>query len=211
MICKAIAIPTKVFFIAILLLAFAAPQQLQAQDASDSRHWTVKLNLLSPVWKNVSGEVEYKIKPRLSLLAGFGVKRAFESLPEPTGWHCIESRGFGIAAGTKYFIAHREYGQRSVDGIALKTTLNYTFDDEIKQLCPSLLPMKMYRTRTFGLNTFLSAQKTFFDRLVVEAQAGIGGSLQHRIAKKSELLILYRNETLLDWHFPFAVNVGWTF
>ena len=208
---NAIAIPSKLLLLSLLLLMFSGTATLQAQETSNPKHWTVKLNLLSPVWKNLGAEVEYKIKPRLSLIAGAGVSRAFESLPEHTGWECTKSRGFGIAAGTKYFLVLRESGKRSVDGIALKTTLNYTIDDEYEQLCPSFAPMEMHRTHAFGLNAFLSVQKTFFDRVVVEAQAGIGGSLSRIIVTNSEWLISYKNETRLNAVVPLAVNVGWTF
>lgn len=208
---KTITIRTKLLFLSLLFFSIAGLPTLQAQETTSSPHWTVKLNLLSPVWKNVSGEIEYKFKKRLSLVAGAGVSRAFESLPERTGWECTESRGFGLAAGMKYFLFHKESRNRSVDGIALKTTLNYTFDDEFRQICPSLLPLELNRSHTFGINAFLSVQKTFLDRIVVEAQAGIGGSMQRILVSNSEVLAIYRDRTVFFRQIPFALNVGWTF
>jgi hypothetical protein len=209
MIHKTTVLRTVFSFSAFILVFLFVSGPLQAQETSSRGPLTLKFNLLSPVWKNISGEVEYKIGPRLAVLAGVGVNRAFESLPENTGWECTNSRGFGLAVGTKYFLFIRESGKRSVDGIALKTTLNYTFDDEYEQTCPSLLPLELHRTHSFGLNAFVTAQKTFFDRLVVEAQAGVGLAVNRLIVNNSEILALYRNRTRFSMHFPIAVNVGW--
>lgn len=202
---------TKLLILILLFVPFTGFQNLKAQETSNTGHWTVKLNLLSPLWQNLAGEVEYKVRPRLSLVAGVGFDRAFETLPELTGWECTSSRGFGVAPGIKYFLFLRESGKRSVDGIALKSTLNYTLDDEYQPLCITVLRMELKRTHLFGLNGFLSAQKTFFDRVVVEAQAGIGGSLQRIIIKNPEWPNHRGNKTQFSVQVPLAVNVGWTF
>lgn len=195
-----------------LTLLFIFPlfaHRLVAQSYSPV--WTFKLNALSPIWNNVSGEIVCTPWDRVGLFVGGGWKRAFEDLETVANLGCTEDQGYGIAFGGQYFLLTKRAEKRTIDGIALKSSLNYNLADQIRQTCPSLLPLPLFRTHTVALNFLTAAQKTFFDRIVIEAQVGVGFAVESKIVKDPDIWSEISNETRFRTLLPFALNLGLNF
>ncbi len=197
---------------AMLLLAFIASSlSAQAQTSEFSRPLVIKANLLSPIWQNASAEVEYMHSPKWSIFLAAGLERSFEDLHTVSNLGCTENEGFGVSAGVKWFLKSSHSPIRTVNGLALKASLSYNLTDEVRQTCPSFAPLTLERINRIGLNTELSYQRVFLDRIFIEAQAGLGYAVESVVFTVPEPLAEVPNETRFRLLLPFGLNLGIVF
>ncbi|HHG84417.1 MAG TPA: hypothetical protein ENJ82_06695 [Bacteroidetes bacterium] len=197
--------------LSILILISCLPNGSHAQTHNPTHFFAVKINVLSPIWNNFSGELEYKAFDRTAFFIGAGLLRPFEDLSSVAIDGCTEDKGFGISAGIKYFLLQQAAGSRGLDGISLKPTIAYNLKNEIRQTCPSLLPVTLYKQHTLSLGTFIAGQKTYLNRILIEAQVGIAVAMDSRIAKPPFPLLETPNTTRIRLLLPFALNIGFVF
>lgn len=194
-------------FIVLFVCSFVGKSQtIPATDV-----WTVKVNVLSPLWKNFSGEVEYMPLNRVAFFVAGGVLRSHEDAIVIADLGCTDDKGFGLAAGAKYYLAYSRSGRRSVNGLAAKMSFSYNHTNQIRQTCPTFAPTTLESINAYGVNIYLAAQKTFFDRVTFEIQGGVGYALQAVSFKRPEPLSEIPDITRKELALPFALNIGVAF
>jgi hypothetical protein len=206
-----------ILHLSIMLAVFLSWTSVFAQSNPPKKLWTIKTNAISPVFNNVTLEAEFMPWERISLFAGGGTQRAVEDVFVLADLGCTEDRGFGLSVGGKYWLVANRSRSRTINGVAVQLSMAYTLTDQVKQTCPTFVPIPLYKTNSLGVIGSLSWRKTFWDRLVVETVAGIGYSRERlKFTKVPELgggyacrFLQYYSRGRLS--IPVAVNVGVVF
>ncbi|MCB9233462.1 MAG: hypothetical protein H6581_17530 [Bacteroidia bacterium] len=201
----------KTYKISLLVFAIVVGFFQTSTAQRDNKNIILKASLISPFRGNISAEVEYRAAENFAFLGGLGVRRPGESLESLFVDNCIKYRGWGANLGLKYFVLHWNRGGKSKDGISFRPELNYSFRNDISQICPSLVPMKLFNISALSLNGEVAIQKTFFDRLFIEGFLGVGYKLEFTRLLNPEPFAEDIRDTNKRISFPIGLNVGWVF